>query len=159
MPRRSSPRTPSRTRVALTALTALLLIAWSTPARAAESVFAPDGVAIRGYDAVAYFEDGAPVEGDARFTVDWNGATWRFADAAHRDAFRDNPERYAPQYGGWCAWAVAQNDVAPTDPQAWKIVDGKLYLNYSARIQRKWEKDIPGNVRKADGNWPELRDE
>ncbi len=139
-------------------LALLASAAAAAPALAAEPVFVEDGLAIRGFDPVAYFEEGRPVAGDPRFTAEWNGATWRFASAARRDAFLAEPERWAPQYGGWCAWAVAQGDLAPTDPDAWKIVDGKLYLNYSARIQRKWERDIPGNVERADARWPQLRD-
>jgi hypothetical protein len=80
----------------------------------------------------------------------------RFASAAHRDAFVADPERYAPQYGGYCAWAVAHGKTAGVDPQAWKIVGGKLYLNYSKDIQRQWEEDVPGYVEKADANWPKL---
>jgi len=114
------------------------------------------GLAIAGYDPVAYFTDGKPVEGSSDFTTKWQGATWRFASAAHRDQFVADPARYAPQYGGYCAWAVSQNKTASIDPEAWKIVDGKLYLNYSKDVQAKWEKDVPGNIVKADANWPKL---
>ena len=115
------------------------------------------GVAIKGYDPVAYFTDGKSAKGDAAFAYDWNGATWRFASAAHRDAFKADPEKYAPQFGGYCAWAVSQNYTANSDPEnAWKIVNGKLYLNYNREIQQKWAEDIPGNIAKADGNWPAL---
>jgi len=114
------------------------------------------GVAIKGYDPVAYFTDAKPVPGVADFSFEWNGATWRFASAAHRDTFKAAPEKYAPQDGGYCAWAVSQGSTAGIDPTAWKIVDGKLYLNYSREIQKKWEGDIPGNIAKADVNWPKL---
>lgn len=114
------------------------------------------GVAIDGYDPVAYFTDGEPVEGKKGFSHAWNGATWRFASAEHRDLFAAEPERYAPQYGGYCAWAVARGKTAGIDPEAWKIVDGKLYLNYSKKIQRRWEQDIAGNIMAADESWPEL---
>jgi YHS domain-containing protein len=116
------------------------------------------GLALQGYDAVAYFTDGRPVPGKAEFTHSWNGATWRFASREHRDLFAAAPEKYAPQYGGYCAKAVSENDTAAIDPQAWKIVDGKLYLNYSPKVQKLWEQDIPGRIASADKNWPGLVD-
>ena len=114
------------------------------------------GVAIDGYDPVAYFTDGKPVEGSKEFVFDWNGATWRFASAAHRELFVQAPEKYAPQYGGYCAWAVSQGYTAGIDPEAWKIENGRLFLNYSLEVQKKWAADIPGNVAKGDANWPKL---
>ena len=116
-------------------------------------MFATDNGAIRGYDPVAYFTDDQAVKGSAEFTVDWNGATWRFASAANRDAFADDPARYAPQYGGHCAYAMSTGKLVPTDLEAWHIVDGKLYLNYSKRVQRRWLQDVPGYVAKADAQW------
>ena len=114
------------------------------------------GVAIKGYDPVAYFTDAKPMKGDAAFAAEWNGATWRFANAANRDAFKAAPEKYAPQYGGYCAWAVSQGYTAGIDPDAWKIVNGRLYLNYSADVQKKWSGDVPGHIAKADLNWPKI---
>jgi YHS domain-containing protein len=114
--------------------------------------------AVGGYDPVAYFTDGKPVEGKKDITFSWKGATWRFVTEANRDAFKAKPEAYAPQYGGYCAWAVSQNYTAKGDPKFWKIVDGRLYLNYDARVQRDWEKDIPGHIVKADKNWPAVLD-
>ena len=114
------------------------------------------GTAIDGTDPVAYFTEGRPVEGSSDFSYEWNGATWRFASAENRNKFASEPEKYAPQYGGYCAWAVAQGYTASTDPEAWKIVDGKLYLNYDKGVQAKWEADIPGFIRSADGNWPKV---
>ncbi len=113
-------------------------------------------VAIEGYDPVAYFQAGEPRVGSTEFEHRWNGAVWRFANAANRDAFAKAPARFAPQYGGYCAWAVSQGYTASIDPAAWRIVDGKLYLNYSKGVQQTWQQDIPGNVRKADANWPEI---
>ena len=112
------------------------------------------GVAVDGSDVVAYFTEGAPVKGDRNITHEWSGVTWRFSTEANRDAFAASPEKYAPQYGGYCAWAVSQGYTASTTPEAWKIVDGKLYLNYSKRIQRRWERDIPGNIQAGNANWP-----
>ena len=111
-----------------------------------------------GHDVVAYFSEGRPVPGDRRFVHAWNGAEWRFASAANRDAFAAAPEKYAPQYGGYCAWAVSQGYTASGDPQYWKIVDGKLYLNYDAGVQQKWERDIPGFIAAANRNWPTVLD-
>ncbi len=117
-------------------------------------VYSENGIAIKGADPVGYFKQGKVVRGSDRFSYQWNDATWHFASAENRDLFASNPEKYAPQYGGYCAWAVSQGYTAPIDPDAWKIVDGKLYLNYNKRIQRTWERDIPGNIAKADRNWP-----
>ncbi len=123
---------------------------------ATPQTYAEDGVAVDGTDVVAYFTEGKPVAGDAAFTHDWNGATWRFATAANRDTFAADPQAYAPQYGGYCAYAVSEGYTASTTPEAWRIVDGKLYLNYSKRVQRRWEKDIPGRISSADANWPNV---
>ncbi len=131
----------------------------ATEAQAATKIYAEDGIAIGGADPVAYFSsasEGDFVAGSADYTYDWNGATWQFASAQNRDAFAANPEQYAPQYGGHCAWAVAQNAIAAIDPRAWAVVDGKLYLNLNKKIQTRWQKDIPGNIAKADTNWPTL---
>ena len=111
-------------------------------------------LAVGGYDAVAYFKAGRPVQGAAQFSTEYKGATWRFASKENLDAFRANPTAFAPQYGGYCSWAVAQGYTASGDPQVWKIVNGKLYLNYDNSVQAKWEKDIPGFITKADKNWP-----
>jgi len=111
------------------------------------------GLALKGYDPVAYFTLGRPVKGDARLTFEWKGATWRFSTTEHRNAFVAEPERYAPSYGGYCAWAMSQGRLANIDPEAWKIVSGKLYLNYNDDIQKRWERDIPGFIAKADVEW------
>ena len=111
-------------------------------------------LALDGYDPVAYVTDGKPVKGLPQLTTTWKGAVWRFASAEHRDVFMKDPERYAPQFGGYCAWAVAHGYTADGDPEAWKIVDGRLYLNYSKRVQRRWEQDIPGYIAKGQANWP-----
>ncbi|NUB45404.1 YHS domain protein [Fertoebacter nigrum] len=123
---------------------------------AAQSVFTADGAAIRGYDPVAYFTEGRPVQGDPGMALQWGGARWQFATEANRALFEGNPAAYAPQFGGYCAWAVSRGYTAPIDPEAWKVVDGKLYLNYSKGVQRQWEADVPGNIAKAEANWPRL---
>ena len=115
-----------------------------------------DGLALRGYDAVAYFREGAPAEGRAEFSQEWNGARWLFRSAENRDAFARAPEAYAPQYGGYCSYAVAHGYTADADPLAWKVVGGKLYLNYNEDVRRLWEQDIPGFLRKSEQNWPQF---
>lgn len=126
-----------------------------TLARAAQ-VNAEGGVAVRGTDVVAYIAEGRPVAGRAEFTHAWRGADWRFASAANRDRFAAGPHRYAPAYGGFCAYAVSEGYTAPIDPAAWRIVDGRLFLNYDRSVQRRWERDIPGRIARADANWPRL---
>ena len=126
-----------------------------TPAAAGFTVFTDDGAAIGGYDPVAYFEDAAPAPGTDAFTHAWHGATWKFASVAHRDAFKDAPEKYAPQYGGYCAWALgAKDSLAPVDPERWTVVGDKLYLNYDADVQEQWLADRDALITKADANWP-----
>lgn len=117
-----------------------------------------NNLAVSGYDTVAYFTEGRPVEGSTEHEVEWNGAIWRFVSAENKALFEASPETYAPQYGGYCAWAVSEGDTASAEPDLWKIVDGKLYLNYSPRVQRRWEEDIPGHIVKADANWPAVLD-
>ena len=111
-------------------------------------------LAIGGFDAVAYFRTGAPTPGTPAFEFDYRGAKWRFASAEDLTAFKADPEKFAPQYGGYCAWAASQGNTAKGDPKYWKIVNGKLYLNYNGDIQKRWEKDIPALIAKADANWP-----
>ncbi len=116
-----------------------------------------EGVALHGHDPVAYFTEGKAVPGAARFEHQWNGARWRFASAANRDAFAKAPDKYAPQFGGYCSWAVSRNYTADVDPAAFAVVNGKLYLNYSTDVQTRWRVDRDGNITKAEGNWPGLR--
>ena len=123
----------------------------------AESNLDSSGLALQGYDPVAYFAEGKPVRGKAEFVARHDGATYRFASAANRDAFAAAPAKYAPQYGGYCAFGMASGYKAPIEPDAWTIVDGKLYLNYNRSVRSRWSSDVPGHVRKADAHWPKLR--
>ena len=116
------------------------------------------GIAINGYDAVAYFRQNRPVEGKAEHSLDWKGATWHFSSAENKAQFAANPEKFAPQYGGYCAFAVSYGSTASTDPQAWSIVDDKLYLNYSLGVRGRWKQDLEANIAKADRNWPKVLD-
>jgi YHS domain-containing protein len=136
----------------------MLVVAGLQPASAASVVNASwTGTAIGGYDPVAYFKEGKPVEGESDYSYEWMDAAWYFASAENRDLFAADPEKYAPQYGGYCAYAVSQGGTAGIDPDAWRIEDGKLYLNLNKDIQATWSKDIPGYIEKADANWPGIR--
>lgn len=110
--------------------------------------------AIRGYDTVAYHLEGKPVKGVNEFTAHWNDTNWRFVSAENRDMFLSDPERWAPAYGGYCAWAVANNYTAKTEPDAWSIVNERLFLNFNKSVRRTWGEDIPGNIKRGDANWP-----
>lgn len=133
--------------------------AMTTPARADQApVYTGllSRIAVGGYDPVAYFTDGRPVRGLEQFRITHQGYEYRFANAEHLAAFRANPARYTPQYGGYCAWAVSQGYTAAGNPQNWRIVDGRLYLNYNNDIQQRWEQDIPTRIREANANWPRV---
>ncbi|MEO1489495.1 MAG: YHS domain-containing (seleno)protein [Pseudomonadota bacterium] len=115
-----------------------------------------DTLAVSGFDVVSYFsEDGTPVEGSEDFTVRYQGYDYRFASEANAQTFIEDPAKYAPAYGGYCAWAIGANDaLAPGDPNVYKIVDGTLYLNFSEGVAEKWNKDIPGFIASAETNYP-----
>jgi len=115
-----------------------------------------DRVAIKGYDPVAYFTEGKPVQGSSEFESEWQGARWRFSSAAHRDLFSKKPDAYAPLFGGFCAMGMAEGGKYPIDPEAWAIVDGKLYLNSDAAALAEWKHDVNGNIQKAEANWRNL---
>lgn len=115
-------------------------------------------LALKGHDPVAYFTQSKPVKGKKEFQTEWKGATWCFANEEHLNLFSKNPQKYAPQYGGYCAWAVSQGKTADIDPRQWAIEDGKLYLNYNHDIQEKWLKEKTILIRLADQRWPELKD-
>lgn len=113
-------------------------------------------VGVGGYDPVAYFTEGRPVRGVAQFRTTHQNVEYRFANAENLARFRANPSAYLPQYGGYCAWAVSQGYTAPGNPRYWRVVSGRLYLNYDANIQRRWEANIPNLVRAGDANWPRV---
>lgn len=122
-------------------------------------VFSRQGVAIRGADPVAYFtqsQDADAMMGTAEYQHEWKGTTWYFTSAENRDKFAANPTQYAPRYGGYCAKAMSEGNLAPVDPDAWTIYEGKLYLNYSKSVRTQWRRDIPGNIAKADRHWPDI---
>ena len=113
-----------------------------------------NNLAVKGYDTVAYFTDGKPAKGKKSFQTEWRGAQWRFVSQAHLDLFKQDPEKYAPQYGGYCAFAVANNQLAGIDPTQFSVVEGKLYLNYNAKIQKQWLANRDPFIDQANQNWP-----
>ncbi|NWG91249.1 MAG: YHS domain-containing protein [Parvularculaceae bacterium] len=113
-----------------------------------------NNLAVGGYDAVAYFAEEAAVKGVKDYSYDFNGATWRFSSEENLEKFKADPESYAPQYGGYCAWAVSQGYTAPGNPENWSVRGDKLYLNYNDKVQSDWLKDPDGFIKKADANWP-----
>lgn len=160
MPPTDRNRLNRRFMLALGAATLLL----STAAMAAPPVNTLKGglfggrtdTAILGYDTVAYFTDGKPVKGQDAYVFEWQGAKWKFASQSHLDEFKAKPEQYAPQYGGYCAYGVSQDNLVSIEPDKFRIVDGKLYLNYDGDVQEKWLKDIPGYIRQADAKFQSL---
>ena len=137
---------------------ALVFISVSAgPVMAADSIYTSwkNNLAVGGYDTVSFFS-GKPQEGKKEHTLEYAGAEWRFSTQGNLDLFKTNPEAFMPQYGGYCAWAVANNKLAKGSPKHWHVEDGKLYLNFNARIQRRWEKDISGFVSKAESYWPAI---
>lgn len=150
---------PTRRTVLSAALALPAAAMLSRPAFAAKpQVFATGGVAINGIDPVAYFTEASAVPGDPAITSDWNGARMQFASPENKAMFDADPEAFAPKYGGYCAYAVSKGATAPTDPEAWTIYDGRLYLNFSTDVRSLWRQDIPGNVALADANWPGVLD-
>jgi hypothetical protein len=119
-------------------------------------VFAVDGLAIRGYDPVAYFKDRTDVEGSPEFSIMWKGAEWRFTNAENLADFEADPDRWAPQYGGYCAFAVAKGYTAKTEANAWSIHNDKLYLNFSRAVRARWALNKDGFIKDADANWPNV---
>ena len=124
---------------------------------AADNIYTKDGLGVSGYDPVAYFTDGKAVPGSAQLTAQYHGITYRFASAAHRDAFTADPQKYLPQYGGYCAFAMAKGALAKTDPEAFTVIDGKLYLNFNEGVRQRWLPRSSEFINAADLNWPQVR--
>lgn len=135
----------------------IFMLLFTSVAFAASSInIDSKGVAIKGYDPVAYFTMDKPVKGNNNFEYEWQGAKWRFSTENHMKLFIEDPDKYAPRYGGYCAYGVAVNALFDIKPEAWSIVDNKLYLNKNLDVRETWRKDIPGNIKKANMNWPEV---
>ena len=135
---------------------AVLLTVVAAPAWAVDVTYSTPGIS--GYDPVAYFTDGKPMKGSGYHVAEYQGVTYVFASKEHKNMFEAHPEKYVPAYGGYCAYGVAVGKKFVSDPEAWKIVQGKLYLNLDRDIQSKWVKDIPGYIKKSEANWKEIKD-
>ena len=145
-----------RTAISLLAIAPTATV-FGLPASASEpETFQADGLAIHGYDPVAYFTESEPVPGSASHTADFRGAIWRFASAENLAMFEGDPERYAPRFGGYCAYAASRGYLAPTVPEAWTVHENRLYLNFSLRVRRRWSRDIVNNIAKGEANWPRI---
>ncbi|NOH55473.1 YHS domain-containing protein [Vibrio coralliilyticus] len=141
----------------LTLLASLLGSSFSLMAADIDMSVDQNDLAIKGYDPVAYFTDQGAVQGNSQFTATYKNAIYHFASSENRDQFRADPQAYAPQYGGYCAFGVAMGKKFETDPQAWKIEDGKLYLNLDKTVQKRWLEDTQGFIQDANGNWPTIK--
>lgn len=139
-------------------LSALVCLLLSSCENKQPKIFADPSAAINGYDPVAYFTDQKPVKGNPEFSYKWKDAKWIFSSQQHLELFEKDPEKYAPQYGGYCAYGCSKGKKATTDPNAWTIVDGKLYLNHSADVKDLWMKEQKERIEMADKNWPEIKD-
>lgn len=138
--------------------TLLFITAFSANAQKNE-VYAVDGKAIKGYDPVAFFKESKPVKGADSLSCTYKDVQWLFSSKENLDAFKADPEKYAPQYGGFCAYGTAQGHKAPTQTETWTIVDGKLYFNYNMKVKQAWTKDQPALIEKADQQWPSVKEE
>ena len=145
------------TRRQLTQILALLLGLLFSTITLADKLNLKDGLAIRGYDPVAYFSDNQAVEGSPSISLHWGGATWQFSSESNRDLFEQDPGKYAPQYGGFCAYAASKGALADADPLAFTVHNGKLYLNFNLQVRDLWDGDRDGNISRADSNWPGLQ--
>lgn len=114
-----------------------------------------NNLAVSGYDPISFFS-GKPNEGKPEYSYEFQGAEWRFSTRGNLELFKTNPEAFLPQYGGYCAWAIAKGKLAKGSPKHWTVEDGKLYINFNARIKRRWEKNIAGFIEQADLEWPKI---
>ncbi|MEZ5851059.1 MAG: YHS domain-containing (seleno)protein [Hyphomicrobiaceae bacterium] len=145
------------TAIALTVLAATASLAQQPEIHQSKRPDYPaNALAVGGYDTVAYHTQKRPLPGNPQFRVSWKGAEWQFASQANLDLFLKEPTKYAPQYGGYCAFAVAGGSTAPGDPKVWDVVDGKLYLNLSTGTQSSWRRDPADFIRRGDANWPKV---
>ncbi|WP_413989133.1 YHS domain-containing (seleno)protein [Labrys okinawensis] len=146
-----------QSKVKAAAVMAVFAAVTISPDAFAGEIYSANGVAISGYDPISYFTDHRAVKGSDQFTANYNGATFRFASADHRDIFLKDPTHYAPQYGGFCAYGTAEGHKVPTDPQAFTVIGDKLYLNYNLDVRKKWRQDPSGYITQADKNWSAVK--
>lgn len=142
----------------LAASVILFLVVFTNLQAQKSAVFVADGAAIRGYDAVAFFKESKPVLGDKKFAYTWNTAEWLFANQENLDAFKASPEKYAPQFGGYCAYGTADGHKAPTEIDTWTVLNDKLYFNYNKKVQEYWKKDQTNLIKKAEKKWELIKD-
>ncbi|MGV7227271.1 MAG: YHS domain-containing (seleno)protein [Nitrospirales bacterium] len=135
---------------------AALFVIAATPVLAKDVTHSTPGIS--GYDPVAYFTKGKPMKGSGYHVAEYQGVTYAFASKDHKEMFEDNPDKYVPAYGGYCAYGVAVEKKFVSDPEAWKVVDGTLYLNLDKDIQNKWLQDVPGYIKKSEANWKKIKD-
>lgn len=146
---------PTDRRTFIAALASLPLAGFASRVQAeSPMVFAANGFAINGYDPVSYFSPDGPRQGSTDHALMWKGAIWLFANDSNRERFEMDPWAYAPRYGGYCAYAVSRGYTTSTDPMAWRIHNNQLFLTHDREVFALWERDIPGNVRRANNNWP-----
>jgi YHS domain-containing protein len=138
-------------------LIAIAAVSLMSTAALAGDFFETDGVALRGYDPVAYFVAAEPQKGQSQYSYEYKGSKFHFANESNRRAFVKAPEKYAPQFGGYCAYGTSQGYKVSTQPDAFAIVKDKLYLNYNKKVQEIWQQDVPGNIARAEKNWPEVQ--
>ena len=138
-------------------MTTVFLVVTSCASQQVQEVYAPAGRAINGYDPVAFFTNNKPTLGTEEFKYNWKGANWYFASKENLQQFAASPERYAPQYGGYCAYGTAEGHKAPTKAETFTIEDGKLYFNYNNDVKKEWDKNRPAFISKADLAWPEVK--
>jgi YHS domain-containing protein len=136
----------------------LFLLSFLACSAQKSQVFQTGDGAIRGYDPVEYFKEKTAVKGMKQFSYSWNGAEWHFVSDSNLLQFKASPEKYAPQYGGYCAYGLSEGHKAPTEPDAWSIINGKLYLNYNQKVRDLWRKDHQEKIDIADKNWPNIKD-
>lgn len=141
----------------LLVVSAIFLVSCSNAQQKGAEYFQKDGAAIGGYDPVAFFKESKPVKGVAGYNLKWKDANWQFASQQNLDSFKVSPEKYAPQYGGYCAYGTADGHKAPTQADTWTIMDGKLYFNYNQKVKTLWDKDRPKYIELANGNWEKIK--
>lgn len=148
---------PSLKKVLAILALVILSVSCKSPEPSGE-IYAPGNKAINGYDVVGFFKDSKPVMGSDTYTYNWKGANWKFASQENLDAFKATPEKYAPQYGGYCAYGTAEGHKAPTKPETFTVADGKLYFNYNLDVKKEWDKDQATLIQKADTAWVRVKD-
>jgi YHS domain-containing protein len=138
-------------------IVAILLFTFYGAKAQKSEIFAPAGKAIKGYDPIAFFKESKAIKGADSLSYRWKEADWLFSSKENLETFKASPEKYAPQYGGYCAYGTAGNHKAPTQTDTWTVINDKLYFNYNAKVKEMWSKDQKALIEKADKNWPDLK--